>query len=242
MEKRIMKNNGKVIAKPQKNNTFFLRNLRFFFLKKKGSKGQMFVIAGIIILIGFFMLRGIFGIYMTLEEKKYQETIIIDRELRNIQHEYEKIISVSRLQGNANDTAISNMMSFSTYLRGEEEMEILYVIVSLNNTAYTVTVGNFLNDNINLTVNASDSSPNSRNLSALNDMRNASASFSADVSTGVINVTLYYRRRSEAVTEIIPVRVAPLSKEGSFMQLFLDAKLKSRDDFVRVKSTHNTTW
>ncbi|MBI2578160.1 MAG: hypothetical protein HYW26_00460 [Candidatus Aenigmarchaeota archaeon] len=202
----------------------------------------MFVIAGLIILIAFFLLRGVFGIYNTLEEKRFQETMILDKELRNIYHEYEKIIIVSRVQGNANSSAIANLADFSTFLRGEEDIEILYALVSVNNTKYTVTVGNFLNDNINVTVNATDSTPSSAAMGIVNDKTNASASFTSSVSSGVVNVTLIYARRSDNVIEAIPARIAPPTQEKSALHGFFDIKLKSREDFLRIKNTFNATW
>ncbi|MBI4018103.1 MAG: hypothetical protein HY368_00670 [Candidatus Aenigmarchaeota archaeon] len=223
--------------------SFASPKIHFFFPeKKKGRKGQMFVIAGLIILIGLFLLRGVFGIYSTLEEKRFQETMIMDKELRNIQHEYENIVAVSRLQGNANASAISNLMDFSTFLRGEEDAEVFYALISVNNTAFSVTAGNFLNDNINLTVNATTSTPAFAVIGAINDKRNGTASFSADISSGIVNVTLTYERRNQNITETIPIRIAPPARERSVLQLFLDAKLKSKDDFARIKSTFNTTW
>lgn len=203
------------------------------------SKGQMFVIAGLIMLIGFFLLRGMFSVYSTLEEKRFQETSLLDKEAENMLHEYERIVMISRLQGDANSSAITNLMDFSGLLRDGEDAEILYALVSVNDTRYAVTVGNFLGDNINMTVNGTNSTPASVALGVISDRRNATASFAADSGARTINITLSYARRSENVTELIPVRV---SNSLNMLQLFLDAKLKSGGDFVRIKSTFNSTW
>jgi len=241
VEKNIEpKTKGK--AKLNSNNTFFLRNSRFFFLKKKGSKGQMFVIAGIIILIGFFLLRGVFSIYSTIEEKRFQETMILDKQLKNIYHEYEKTLAVSRIQTNPNNTAITNLYDFSNYLRNEEDIEILYVFVYVNNTAYSVTVGNFLNDRINVTVNGTTSTPASAAIGVMDDKTNATRNFAADITSGTVNITVTYQLRNENITERFPVRIGLTTQERSMMQGFFDIKLKSKDDFIRIKNTYNLTW
>ncbi len=221
------------------NNTFFLGNLHFFFSKEKG---QMFAIAGIIILIGFFLLRGTFSIYSTIEEKRFQETMIIDKQLKNIYHEYERILSVSRVQTNPNNTAITNLYEFSNFLRGEEDIEILYVFVYVNNTIYSVTTGNFLNDRINVTVNATTSTPASASIGVLEDKTNQTRNFAADITSGAVNITVIYKMQNEEVTEKFPIRVGLTTQERSMLQGFFDIKFKSKDDFIRIKNTFNLTW
>ena len=132
------------------NPLFSLFSKVFFFSKEKKLKGQMFVIAGIIIVIGLIMIKNILGSYGIIEEKRSHETIIFDKQLRNIKNEYAYAISVAVMQANINDSGIVYLSNLSDFIRSENDAKIFYVFAFANgsNQNYYLTVGNFLNDKI----------------------------------------------------------------------------------------------
>ncbi len=121
------------------------------------QKGQMFLIGSIMVLIGLIMLKNLLAVYTTVEETRFQETNIIDKQLSNVVNEYENIIGLASLNGY--DNGVSYLSNFSGFLRNDIDSEILYSFVFANGTTqrYNVTIGNYLGDKINLTVNVTDS-------------------------------------------------------------------------------------
>ena len=61
-------------------------------------KGQFFILSAIFILIGLIMLKSLLGVYVTVEEKRKQESDIHDKQLRNIKSEYENTLAIASLQ------------------------------------------------------------------------------------------------------------------------------------------------
>ena len=193
-------------------------------------KGQF-----IIIIVAFILLRNSLSIFDTLSEKRFVESSLVNKQAKNILSEYEYLSGVASLQSNVNRSAIDYLYNFSTFLRNERSIEILYVFVYMNdsNDRYSVTVGNFLNDNINITVNASTSSPGQVSF-LINDKKNTTSHFSATIS-GTINITLTQKRIDTITTERFTI-----DSRKNMTASFFDLTLIENTE-IRVKSVYNVT-
>jgi hypothetical protein len=187
-------------------------------------KGQMFIIASVMILLGLIMLKNIIGIYATIEEKQHQEMNIMDKQLRNIKSEYERILGLAALDTASGTKYISN---FSSLVPGKK----LYLLIQINGSVFNVTVGNFFDDKINCTLGATDSSPSEYFVGTLNNKEYTTREFHA--AANKINITLGYDRQGLRITETIPIDV---SKD--FMVGFFDIALEKKDMLVRTKEIY----
>ena len=214
----------------------FGRTCHFSF-KKRGRKGQMFVIGAILILIGLIVLKNLLGVYSTAEEKRYQESVILDKQLRNIRDEYKYIIATASMQNDANASGISYLSNFSSLIRNDMNGRIVYMFIFANGTTqkFSVNVGNFVNDKINVTVNATSSNPNGYVYGSMDDKANLTKEFNATIN-GTINVTLKYLYRNINFTEMVPVNVSTKSRAAGFF----DITLEGSDIYVRSKETYST--
>jgi len=179
---------------------------------EKMRKGQMFLAGTIVLIVGMILLKNVIEIYDITEEKRHIETIIIDKQLKNIMHEYENIINIAK------ESCQNYLYNFSYYLKSEmyHRIKILYVFIDDMN----VTVGNFLGERINLTINNVNF--------VLNDGEQASNLFS------FANITLSYQYRNDNITEIIPI-------EPNKVFAFFDITVGDKS-FVRAKYLYNRTY
>ncbi len=204
------------------------------------SKGQMFLIGAILIIIGLVLLRNLLGVFTTAQEEEAGESIIADAELRNIKNEYNYLIGIaSRSNLIPNVSAINNLYNMSDLLRNNKNVKILYMLAFVNGTnqRYTVTVGNFLNDNINATVNVTNSSTAGFYFGKINDKTNVTAEF-LPTSNVTITVTLNYALQDSNITEIMKANIGTMNH----FSLFYDIMLEGSDFAVRTKDVYNTTW
>lgn len=191
------------------------------------SKGQMFIIASIVILVGLIMLKNMFGIYATAEEGLYHDTDIMERQLRNIKGEYERIISTA----SSGSQYIFYLAEFSSIVPGR----ILYMLVLTNGTDYNVTIGNFLGDKINCTLNTTGSVPEYYYIGCLENGEYTTRVFKS--AGGLINLTLSYEKRGLITVETIPIVV-----NEKYVMGFLDIAMEKRSMLVRTKDTYKVMW
>ena len=198
-------------------------------------KGQFFIIAAVIILIGFILLKNSLGIFDTLVEKRIVESSLMNKQAVNIANEYKYLAGVASLQNDVNRSAIDYLYNFSSFLRDDRDVEILYVFVYVNDSAntYSVTVGNFINDNINASINVTASAPQSVNFT-LNDKKNVTYNFAVS-SEGIININLTYRRIDTSVTERLSI-----DSRKNMTSFFIDLTLVENNK-IRVKDVYNVT-
>ncbi len=222
-----------------KNIIFSLGQLTPFFSKERGRKGQMFVIGAILILIGLIVLKNLLGVYSTAEEKRYQESVILDKHLRNVRDEYKYIIATASMQNDANASGISYLSNFSSLIRNDMDSKIVYMFIFANGTTqkFSVNVGNFVNDKINVTVNATNSNPNGYVYGGMDDKTNLTREFNATIN-GTINVTLKYLHRNINFTETVPMNVSTKNLAAGFF----DITLVGSDIYVRTKETYNRSF
>lgn len=197
------------------------------------SKGQMFIVAAVLILVGMVLLFNMVGTPAINEEKKFQETRLLSRNLENIINEMKFAAGLATLSSTPNTTAYFSQ--FSSYIRDETDGRILYVSVFFNSTAqqYSVEVGNYLGQSVNTTINVTNSVPSGSNV-LLQDGTSATKSFS---SSGPVNITLTYKDGSADVEERVQI-----PSGNNFALGFFDVTLQDGDYTVRSKDTYNRTW
>ena len=189
-----------------------------------GCKGQMFLIAAIIIAIGLIFMKNMLGIYITLSEERFIESDISGKKAENIKSEFRYITGLSAANLN-----ITYFYNFSEY--ASEDADVLYVIAFVNGSTQRldVTLGNFLKAGINYTINATSAS--SGFSGSLNHRSNITYNFAA--ANGTANVTLNYTAISSSF-ERFPITVS----DRNFPKGFFDVTTAS----VRQKFTFNRTW
>lgn len=209
-------------------------------VERFAKKGQMFLLTSIIVVLGLVSLSNLLGIYKTVEETRMQESLILDKQLKNIKGEYEMIAAAARLNNDVNGSAIRYLSNFSELLRNTADTEILYSFVFYNGTNknYSVTIGNYLKDSINATINVSNSTAVGAFIGVIDDKKNETRTFEAGMASGTVTVNITYSIKNENVTETIPVTVSSMH----YASLFYDIKLAEGGDFVRVKDVYNITW
>jgi hypothetical protein len=192
------------------------------------KKGQMFIVGSIIFVIGFIFLSNLFT-YTEVEEKRFLESIILDRYADNIMNQYKNIIGLSSMQGNL--STINYLYNFSLFVR---ESSVLYVFTYFNASKYSVTIGNFLDDKINVTINASNSLPTGYQIGVMDDNTYQTVEFTA---TGSAELTLTYNLRGNVYNETLPATAG-----SNFAQGFFDITLEQDDVLIRRIGTYNMTW
>ena len=220
----------------QKNNIFSL-GFRTFFSKKKGLKGQMFMVAAIFMIVGFILLRNLLSVPIISQEKAYQDTSYLDKNMRNIKNEFIYLAGVASMQPTPNKTGVEYIHNFSRFIGGEFDSRMLSVYAFSNGTSsnFSVTIGNFLKDNISGALNATSSTPTGRTF-ALNDTRNVTLEF--NYTAGWINLTLNYTIQNKETVERFNINAST----RNYAAAFFDISLQDRGFFVRSKNLYNRTW
>ena len=203
------------------------------------SKGQMFIIGAIFIIIALALLRNLLGIFSTAQEGESVESSVADIELRNIRSEYANIAGISTTQAVPNASAITNLYNISDFLRSDRKVKILYVMVFVNGSTqrYAVTVGNFMNDKINAQIVTSGAGSGQKDFGVVQDRTNVTEEFTPGAN-GTLSVMLNYTLQSSNVTEIVKASISA----SNHMSLFYDIALDDCKILVRSKDLYNTTW
>ena len=207
--------------------------------RKGEGKGQMFLIAMIFILIGFFTIRSIIDIYDVFEEKRAQETKIEDLQLRNIMKEYGYAAGIATMQPDANRSAQDYLFNFSSFIRNTRDARMLYAIAYANGSTgkYSVSVGNFLSENINATVSGTNSAPASWQF-VITDRKNATFEFNF-TSNGTVMLNITYTTGSVETKELLNITV---QEPSLFIALLSDVTLEGSNIKLRSKEIYNRTW
>ncbi len=200
----------------------------------------MFLVGAIMIVVALLLMRNLLGVFTTGQEEEGLESLVADMEIRNIANEYSYIPGTALQQPQPNVSAIDNLYNLSDLLRNDKgNVRMLYMIAFVNGTdqRYTVTVGNFMNDNVNVTVNVTGSNVLGNYFGSIADRTNVTAEFLPDAN-GTMTVTLNYTLQNSNFTEIIKANV---STKNHF-SLFYDITLEHSKITVRKKDVYNTTW
>ena len=197
--------------------------------------GQMFIISAMIVIMALYSLTGLLSIYSTGQEKAREEGVIIEKILSVVVREYKSIAGLAVTKDNA--TIIQYLTNFSALVRNTRDARVLYVFAYSNTSAqkFSVTTGNYVKDRINVSLNASDSTPNYSLL--LEDKTNATVEFTR-TSNVMINITMTYVDSSGSHGETFALNA---SSQNS-LALFIDVALEEDGAFVRSKDIYNRSW
>src|SRR3989338_360910 len=194
-------------------------------------KGQMFLIAGIILLLGIITLANIMNIYSVFEEMRHTEASDMNYRVDNIAREYEYMISAMSSQSQINS---NNIRSFTENITQYEDEEIFFLLAYANNSDYTMWAGNYLKDSINFTANMSYSIIPDWNI-FLDDK---SVSFIINNATITdIEINISYTLNNENEKQSLPMRITNNSIIG-----FFDVRLNENDNFAKKRIFVNRTW
>ena len=130
------------------------------------------------------------------------------------------------MQNDVNSSLSQNLANFSSYIRDQLDSEILWVAIYFNssNQNYSVIVGNFLQDNIEINLTISNSTSHTEAIS-LGDKSIGSRSFNI---TGDVTLTLSYTLKDESREDIISFTLSDNSTIGFFDISLLSDNLKVR--------------
>lgn len=202
------------------------------------QKGQLFIVAAVFIVTGLVLIFGVLTSPALVEEKKFQDVRMLDKNAKNVLNEYKYAAGIATLNSPANVSLQSNMRNLSDYYRREFDSSILYAAVMLNGSTqrFSVDIGNYIRDQIGMNVSASSSVPGSAQFT-LADKDNRAVDFSATANT-TITITLNYTAGNTRTVERFSIN----SSARNFMLLFADIRLKDGTYELRLKDTYNRTW
>lgn len=198
-------------------------------MEKVNRKGQMFLIGGILVLIAIIMIKNLFVVYQTIETKRSEETIIVDRNLENILREYEYTLGLSSLSDDPNQTIYTNLNNFNDYIEDDFNTQIFiaYSFYNKSSENCTFTVMNELGEDINISINDQSSFVLDNN-----DLHSEIIQMSSDS-----NITIDYTFNEYTRNETILIDVSSNITKG-----FFDIAIKSNNNLFRTKSIYNRTW
>jgi len=201
---------------------------------KSKTKGQFIVVGAIVIIVSLIMIKDLLGVYSTIQTTSYEETKILEKQLENIKNEYEYIVGIASMQSDVNRSVVLNLSNFSSYIRDQLDSEIFWLGIYVNGTSqnYSVNAGNFLQNDITVTLTPTDSIPESVELS-LSDGTVQSATFASQIN-GTINLTVSYTIKGVSREDIVLFNVSTYNSTAGFF----DIKLLSDDLVVRTKDVY----
>jgi hypothetical protein len=195
----------------------------------------MFFIAAIFMIIGFVVLAGMLALPEITQEKLFHETSYIDRNLQNIQREYERTVVITTSQPVSNRSDF--VYNFSRLVRSDLNSRIIYAMIVANGSSqrFSATMGNFMQDRITGNITIPGATPGSASFN-LGDMQNASFGFAGTNTT--FAVFLNYTMQNANFREVFYFS----DSTRNYAALFQDIQIGEGDYFVRSKSTYNRTW
>lgn len=190
-------------------------------------KGQMFIIAGLIVIVAMVGLKSVLTLQPILENQRYLVAGLDSLEFSNIRSEMTRVLQISF---NSSSTMTDNLNNFNSFLSGALSsksvefnsllVEVFYPTLTANtDTIVNVTVYNSLKSNmqfLNLTFNGTS------NTTALTDGNIWQTSFT--INTAFSNnqtLTVFYNTSSTSQTEAITI---PLTLGTSQYVAFFDIR------------------
>jgi len=192
------------------------------------KKGQMFIIATLFIIVIIVLIRNMVGTLEISEENRFQESRLIEKNLRNAQNEFR----------DANQSGMDYMRNLSLQMRSDMDIQIIYIYAVSNNSnnKYSVTMGNYLQDRMNITFNATNSNPGGR-IFIIEDKANLTREYTSSVN-GTISINVSYTAQNQDTAEKFNIT----SNTKSNIFLFTDITVRSNEFFVRGKDFYNWSW
>jgi len=202
------------------------------------KKGQMFIIATLFIIVIIVLIRNMVGTLEISEENRFQESRLIEKNLRNAQNEFRELAALAALQQDANQSGMDYMRNLSLQMRSDMDIQIIYIYAVSNNSnnKYSVTMGNYLQDRMNITFNATNSNPGGR-IFIIEDKANLTREYTSSVN-GTISINVSYTAQNQDTAEKFNIT----SNTKSNIFLFTDITVRSNEFFVRGKDFYNWSW
>ncbi len=201
------------------------------------SKGQMFMVAAIFMIVGVVLLRNVLSLPAITQEKAFQDVSHLDRNMKNIKNEFAYITGMASTQPLPNYTGSNYLTNFSDYIRTQFDSKTFYVFVFSNGTNQNVsiTVGNYLQNNVSGLINLTNSTPAGR-IFDLNDKNFTTLEFNSSMS--VVNLRLNYTLQNRETVEQLYFN----SSTKNYVLGFFDITIQDMGFFVRSKSVYNRSW
>jgi len=198
------------------------------------SSGQMFIISSIFVIAGLVIIFSTLSTPNISEEVRFRETQALDKTARNLAGEYKFAIGVASVQASPNTSAMEYLNNLSSFLRGEMDVEVFYAVIFVNGTTqnYTAAAGNYLDRSINVTLDATGSTPSTA--SAFLTDKNSTSFFFNTSTSGIVFVNLSYSGTKESLAVNVSSR--------NFMIGLFDLTVKDAGSYIRIKDTYTRTW
>lgn len=201
-------------------------------------KGQMFIMAAILVISGVVLVYSIIGLPSIAEEKKFQDSMLLDKTARNVMNEYIYAMGASTIYGEPNASAEVFLANLSAFVKSDTDSEMFYSVIFVNGTTSSISVntGNFLDATTGVTISLTNSTPSSATLSLANGA-NGTLYFMRNIN-GTMNFSITYTKDSESVTETFPLTAGT----SNLMQGFFDITLRSSNSKINLIETYNRSW
>jgi len=208
-------------------------------INKKRSKGQVFIILSIIIIMVMVMLKTGLNISQIMENKRYLESGFEQMQFQNIKNEALKTVQISYNKNITNN--LDSFMRFARQITSSKAMDLTGIVVTASYNHSTapyvvnVTMLNMLGTEIsylNITFNTS-----SAEFTRVTDGMIAQATFTGNYETMDHIMTLYYNTSTANSTDYVTI---PFNTGKSKLTAFFDISLKS--DRSEQRDVFNETY
>lgn len=198
-------------------------------------KGQLFIIAAIFMIVVVVLIKNSTGTTDFLEDGRFQDTRITDKNLENLAEEFRQVAALSVFGQDPASSEAGYFRNISVQARGDFDSSILYVFVFGDGAGlgYNVLIGNYLGDRINMTLNGSGASGSM----VIDDASSVSRSYVSAIN-GSFMLKLNYTNSREEMTEAFNVTVD--SKKN--FALFSDITLRETGFAKRRKDVYSWSW
>ena len=201
-------------------------------------KGQMFIIAMIFIIAVVVLVKNMVSTLELTEENRFQTAKVSEKNMKNFIDEYRHIAAAAAMQAQANQSGLGWLADFSMRLREDQEARIFFVLIVTNGSSqrYSVAIGNYLGDSINITYNVTNSSAPG-NTSVIADGEEFVQQH-APLVNGTIAFTAYYTFKDSSVAE----KFNFTNSGNNSILLFTDVTAGSDDFSARGKDVFRWSW
>ena len=200
-------------------------------------KGQMFIIAAVFMIVGMVLIKNMLNFDVIDEQKNFIESQNTDKQMENILNEYKYAANIALVQPQKNVSGLNYMSNLSLFLKKDiKYFSSLYMFAYANTTTgkISVAVGNFLSGDVNITLNATDSSPLGYSF-LLSDTQSTAKEFTYNGGTSEVNITINYTIQSQSDVEMISIIVK------NYTASYFDIRLYDKNIQLRAKESYNRT-
>ncbi len=202
------------------------------------KKGQMFIIAMIFMIAVIVLVKNMASTLELTEDIRFQQAKVSEQNMKNYVNEFRKVAAASAAQDSANESGLLWLSDFSGRLYDYEGARILFIFITANSSTskYSVAIGNYLGDDINISYNVTNSTPGGYS-QVIGNMQTSAISHAAAISGALIfNAT--YNIGGIETSERFEFKSGPKNE----VALFTDATAISEDFSARGKDVYIWEW